>query len=107
MRFLVGLGLHVEDRAKVSAVRASDGCVVVEVTFALAEEKHVFVTARRSISHALGLAVGLVPDEIGSEIPSSGLESEGQSPRDSNQILRLETVWSGRPHVHGPHGILL
>jgi hypothetical protein len=80
--------------------------VIVQVLLALGEEKNIFVGSRRSVFDAFGLAIRLVPDNVRSQVPSGLLKSEGESPRNADEVLRLETFRSGWSHIHGAHRIL-
>src|SRR3990167_9863 len=67
-----------------------DGLRVVEVSRVLRQEEHIFMRLRRAVRDALGHRIRLRPDDVAAEIPSVGLEGEGDTPRHSDEIFRFE-----------------
>ncbi len=61
----------------------------------------------RPILDALWHRIGLVPDDIASQIPTVLLESKGQAPRNAQKILRFQAFRRIRSDIHCPCGILL
>ena len=106
MGFRVGTGTDVPDGPDVAAIRATHATRVISVVFTLAEQKNVFVAARRPVLHAFGLTIGLVPNNVGAQIPTFLLKCERQEPRYTDQVLGLQSVGSRGPDTHCPHGIL-
>src|SRR2546422_1042537 len=91
--------VDVPDGSDVASVRTAYGGGVVAIVLALAEEENVFVAAGGPILHALRLAIRLVPDDVGAQIPAFLLESEGEQPWHANQVFGLQSVRGGRPNV--------
>src|SRR6185436_9477152 len=63
---------------------------IVEIPRAARQQEQVLMRLRRAIRDRLGHRVGLVPDDIRSEIPAVRLQREGYAPGDTNEILRLQ-----------------
>lgn len=105
------VGVNAPDGAPVS-LRAgrnqrvfAQGFAVVEVVLIFGQQEDVFVGTGGPVPDGLGLAVGLVPDDVRAEKPTVGLESEGQLPGDTDQVFGLQARGSGRPVAHAAGGV--
>src|SRR6516162_5726334 len=65
---------------------------IIKISLALAHQKYILMTFRRPVGHALRHRIGLVPDDIATQIPAVGLQREGETPRDANQIFSLQSI---------------
>ena len=81
--------------------------IVVEVLFRLGQQEYIFVSTSRSIFHALGHGVWLVPHNVASQIPTVLLQRESQSLWYAEKVFRFQTFWSVRTDVHSTSRILL
>ncbi len=95
MRLGIRPCVDVPDGSDIASVRTAHGGGVVAVLLALAEKENVFVAARGPVFDALRLAIRLVPNDVGAQIPTFLLESEGKQPRHADQIFRLQSLWRG------------
>src|SRR5258708_28598340 len=66
----VGLGVNIPNGPQIPVVGTSNRLVIVDITFILAEQEQVLVTASGPIFNPLGLAIRLVLDDIGPHIPT-------------------------------------
>src|SRR6202035_278890 len=96
--------VDIPDGSQVPVVRPTESVGLVNVSLFLAEEEDVFVASRRAVLDAFGLTIGFVPDDVGAEIPSCGLERECQAPGDSDRVFWLQAGRRWRPNAHGTHG---
>src|SRR5258708_7178935 len=63
----------------------------------------VFVRARGAVLHALGLAIGLIPNNIGAQIPTLLLQGKRELPRYTYKIFGLEAIRCLKPDLHGAY----
>src|SRR5882762_6832171 len=59
------------------------------------------------VPHGFRLAIGLVPDDIGTKVPAICLKSEGHLPRDADEVLRFKAGRRWRSIVHSARRVLL
>src|SRR5690606_9480438 len=64
-------------------------CIEV-VAIRLGEKEDILVSAGRTIRNAFRHWVGLVPDDGRAQIPTVGLEREGDAPRDTYEVFPLD-----------------
>src|ERR1700722_10250821 len=65
------------------------------------------MTSSGTVFDALGLAVGLVPDDVGAQIPFLPLQGERHQPWHADQVFRLQSLRRWRTGVHGAIWIFL
>src|SRR5580658_7225996 len=65
------------------------------------------MSACGTIPHRLGLAIGLVPNDVGTQIPAVRLKSEGNLPRDTDKVFRFQARWRWRAIIHSSCRVLL
>ena len=96
----------VPNRSEPTLVGTANDIYVIVVVLALGEQKHRLMRFRWSIPNRLRVRVRLVPNDLGTNPPTGILKREGEAPRESDQILGLESSWSYRPHRHGTSPVL-
>ena len=107
-----GLGINTPDGPPVTGVAGpdmggfTDRIAVIEIVFILRQQKDIFVGAGGPVLYRLGLAVRFVPDDIGAEKPTVGLQGECQLPGNADEVLRLETGGRGRAVAHASGRVL-
>src|SRR6266404_2450509 len=83
-----------------------DGMSVVVIFLFFAEHEYVLVRSGRTIFHALGHGVRLVPNNIASQIPAVRLQGKGEPPWNADQIFVFQARRVIGPDRHRAIGIL-